>query len=166
MIWELAALVSILLAAGLTYATIWSRRKTWMRAAAVTAFLALLPVSVGVGMFAMSFPAPQIMMKMLPGGKYHVLHVKMRYGEAIFLLMDVGEATPRFFSLPWNDEVAKRLQGMLDKQRVGEGGRIYLKHRYEKSLDNNPPQFLQPPQPKMLPDKPQQEAPEQYEREA
>ncbi len=166
MLFELSGLAALAIAAGLTTATIWSRRNTAMRSVALAAFLALMPAMVGVGFFAMSHPAPWLQTITVPGGKYLVLGVKMVQDVAIYVWLDFGEDHPRYFALPWDNETADKLQGMLDAQRYGDIPGFQLEIPYEKSLDQNPPQFHPLPQPKMLPDKVPQEEPQRYEREA
>jgi hypothetical protein len=167
MLFELSGLLALTIAVGLTTATIWSRRQTAMRGAALAAFLALAPAIVGVGFFAMSHPAPWLQTITVPGGKYTVLGVKMVQDVAIYVWLDFGAEHPRYFALPWSNATADKMQDLLDQQKRGEIPGFRLDIPYEKSLDMNPPQFLPLPQPKMVPDKPpQQQAPPVYERSA
>ncbi len=167
MLFELSGLAALAIAAGLTTATIWSRRQTAMRGAALAAFLVLMPAIVGVGFFAMSHPAPWLQTITVPGGKYTVLGVKMVQDVAIYVWLDFGAEHPRYFALPWSNKTADELQGMLDAQRYGDIPGFELKIPYEWSWDDNPPQFHPLPQPKRMPDKlePQTE-PDRYERSA
>lgn len=167
MLFELSGLAALAIAVGLTTATIWSRRQTAMRGAALAALLVLMPAIAGVGFFAMSHPAPWLQTVTVPGGKHTVLGVKMVQGVAIYVWLDFGREHPRYFALPWSNATANQMQDLMTQKRRGEIPGFQMVIPYEKSLDQNPDQFLPLPQPKMVPDKPPvQEAPPVYERSA
>ncbi len=166
MLYELLAIVAVATGATLASATIWSRKNTWVRGAAVVGWLALMPLVAGSAFFSLGHPAPWVQTINVPGGKYVVLGVKRGQGVAIYVWLDFGAEHRRYFALPWSNETADRTQGLLDRQRRG-GGDFELKIPYEFSWDNNPPQFHELPQPRRVPDKPLEETePERYERSA
>lgn len=166
MIFEFLAAMAVIGAAALTTATIWSRKETWVRGAAVAGFFALAPVIGGAALYALSHPAPYYPAITAPGGEYTVLGVKMVQDEAIYIWLDFGAEHPRYFALPWDNEMANRLQEMLDKQRHGEIPGFRMKIPYEHSWDTHPPQFHPLPQPPAPIPKRRQEEPYRLERGA
>ncbi len=166
MLYEALAILAVALGASLASATIWSRKNSWVRGAAVAGWLALMPLVVGSAFFSLGHPAPWVQAVNVPGGKYMVLGVKMVQDVAIYVWIDFGAEHPRYFALPWDNATADDLQGLLDRQRRG-GGDFEMEIPYEWSLDQNPPQFHPLPQPQMVPNKPLEETePERYERSA
>jgi hypothetical protein len=166
MLYELFAVAAVGLGVALASATIWSRKNTWVRGAAVAGWVVLVPLVAGSTFLSLGHPAPWVQAVTVPGGEYRVLGVKMVQDIAIYVWLDFGKDHPRYFALPWDNTTADRLQGMLDAERNGEGG-FAMDIPYEWSWDDNPPQFHPLPQPKMVPDKlPQQEEPRRYERQA
>jgi hypothetical protein len=127
-----------------------------------------MPLVVGATFFSLGHPAPWVQTINVPGGKYTVLGVKMVQDVAIYVWLDFGAEHPRYFALPWSNETADKMQGLLDKQRRGEIPGFELEIPYEFSWDDSPPQFHEKPQPRRVPDKPLEEPPppQRYEREA
>lgn len=166
MLYEVLALLAVGLGATLASATIWSRKNSWVRGAAVAGWLALMPLVVGSTFFSLGHPAPWVQTINVPGGKYMVLGIKLVQDVAIYVWLDFGADHPRYFALPWDNTTADGLQGLLDRQRRGEGD-FEMEIPYEWSWDDNPPQFHPLPQPRMVPNKPPEETePERYERSA
>lgn len=166
MLYETLAILAVGLGAALASATIWSRKNTWVRSAAVASWLALLPLVTGTTFFSLGNPAPWVQTINVPGGNYLVLGVKMVQDVAIYVWLDFGADHPRYFALPWNNETADKMQEMLDAQRRGEIPGFKMNIPYEWSWDDNPMQFHPLPQPKMLPDKLEPPEPQRYERSA
>lgn len=167
MFFEALTALAVLGAAVLTTATIWSRRETWVRGAALAGFFVLAPVTGGAVLYALSHPAPYYPAITAPGGEYTVLGVKMVQDEAIYIWLDFGSDHPRYFALPWNNETANRLQEMLDAQRRGQIPGFKMSIPYEHSWDRNPPQFHPLPQPIIpIPKQRQQDDPLRHERAA
>lgn len=165
MIFETLVLLAILGLSVLTTAVIWSRKDTWMRGAAVGGFFLLTPVIAGASLYARSHPAPYIPVVTAPAGEYLVLGVKMVQDEAIYIWLDFGERHPRYFALPWDNETASQLQGMLDAQRTGRIPGFRMAIPYEPSWNINPPQFHPLPQPIIpIPKERQREEPHRHER--
>ena len=166
MLYEVLAFLTLGLGSILASATIWSRKDTWMRGAAVVGWLALMPLVAGSAFFSLGHPAPWVQTINVPGGKYRVIGVKMVQDVAIYVWLDFGGGYPRYFALPWSNTTADKIQELLDQERRDEGG-FELEIPYEWSWDKNLPQFYPLPQPKMMPDKlePQTE-PKRYERSA
>ena len=116
MMFEILALVGVVMLLGLTVATIWSRKNTWVRGAAVAIFMAAVPVIVGVGFSALSHPAPY-QLSIVPDGKYRVRGVKLVQDKAIYLLLDFDQDAPRYFSFPWSNKLADKIQRMMNQRQ-------------------------------------------------
>jgi hypothetical protein len=166
MIFESLALIGVVGVALLATATIWSRKNTWIRGAAVAAFFALTPIIGGASIFALSHPAPYIPGILTPGGEHSVLEVKLVQDEAIYILLDFGISHPRYFALPWNNLLANELQDLMDQQRRGDIPGFDMVIPYEFSWDGHPPQFHPKPQPIVPIPKRRNDNPLRYERGA
>lgn len=116
MLFEIMALLVVAMLLGLAGATIWSRKNTWVRGAAVLVFIATLPAIAATGFFALSYPSPY-QMSIIPEGKYRVRGVKLVQDKAIYLLLDFGQDAPRYFSFPWSNKLADEIQRMMNRQR-------------------------------------------------
>lgn len=116
MLFEILTLLSVVMLLGLAVATIWSRKNTWVRGAAVLAFLAGVPVVAGTGFFALSYPA-SYRLSIIPDGKYRVRGVKLIQDKAIYLLLDFGQDAPRYFAFPWSNKLADEIQRIMNRQR-------------------------------------------------
>ncbi len=166
-VWEIFALISLILAGSLAFATVWSRKETWMRGVAVCAFILSFPAIVGVGLLSLSHPGPYTMAQITAAGEYRVLGLKMMQDVAIYVYLDVSGGAPRSYALPWDNDQANKLQDLMDRQREGKGGFMIKIPPFDRSLDIHPPEFHPMPQPKRIPDKPiQEKAPPRYERSA
>ncbi len=167
MLYEALALLAVGMGAILATATIWSRKNTWVRGAAVAGWVVLMPLVTGAAFFSLGNPAPWVQTINVPGGEYKVLGVKMVQDDAIYVWLDFGKGHPRYFALPWDNETADRLQALLEAQRYGDIPGFKMTIPYEWSWDQSPPQFHPMPQPRMMPNKPSQpQPPQRYEREA
>jgi hypothetical protein len=166
MIFEALAGTAIIGVAALTTATIWSRRSTWVRGAAVAGLFTVVPAIVGTGLFALSHPVPYHPVFM-PGGKYIVLSAKLMQDEAIYLWLDFGKDHPRYTALPWDKETAQQLQELMRKRQAGKIPGIEGEFPpFEWSWDRNPPQFHPLPQPVIPIPKLRNDDPLRYERGA
>ena len=75
-------------------------------------------------------------------------------GDAIFLWLGLpGVTEPRYYKLPWSEQVAKSLQEAIQQDTDQHGGGVGISMPFERSLDKEEPKFYPLPQPK-LPDKP------------
>jgi hypothetical protein len=146
--WLWAVLLTVSIAAVLTLFTIWSRKETRVRAAAIAVFLVAVGASPLVAPLALSWPK-QIAEGFTPG-EYRVLGTKLLIGKGIYVLIDNGQNVPQYLKFPWDKDMADKIQDMLDNPE-NEG--IKLTVPFEWSWDNNPPQFHPAPRPKVLPDK-------------
>lgn len=167
MLYEIAALVSASLAASLALTTIWSRRETWVRGAAVALFMSAIMSAYAPAFFALSHPAPLQAVEMVTPGKYSVLGMKMIRDQGIYLWIDKAESDhPLYTVLPWSDRMAEKLQE-LQRQAKRRGAPFGMEvPKYEFSWETRePPMFYPAPQPQAPLPKPALE-PEIYERGA
>ena len=88
-----------------------------------------------------------------------VLGSYLAEGRGIYLWLQLpGTTEPRYYKLPWNEQVAKALQEAIDQNARQHGGGVAMGMPFEHSWDKEEPKFYPLPQPK-LPDKPYEKAP-------
>jgi hypothetical protein len=146
----------------LAFIAIWSRRQTRWRFVAVMVALLSIPAVAAAGLEALSWPRPLWAMWELRGQDIRVLGAKLVKDVAIYLYLEIGEATPRSVALAWDTEQAKQIQKLMDDSNAkGESGEFMMKFKFEFSWEKrDPPQFYELPQPDFMPPKiPQPEAP-------
>jgi len=132
---------------------VWSRRDLRLLRgfSVVIAVLCVLAAPLAIGS-VMGLAVPVIPGLTIGEGEVDVIGAKLVTGDAIFVLVDRGAEEPRHYRLPWDKELAERLQGLLDDP--ANNGRARMKvPRFSFSWDRNAPQFHPMPQPKWLPDK-------------
>lgn len=161
--WAFLAIIIGILAA----VAIWSRRKTRARSLAIIAFLFGIPLTGTSLSYALGWPIPYIALTSLQirdGGDFGVLGAKLVVGDGIYALLDIG-GVPRYVVMPWDKEMASKLQDLLEAQREGETGEPRLKlPPFDFSWERRkPPEIYALPQPKLLPPKPEQEAPHRFD---
>lgn len=149
-----AVIAGVLLCAALL--VVWSRKTTWLRAAAIPLALSS---SVGAGVVMLStlgFAVPLINGLTAPAGDYSVLSSKLVKDVGIFATIDLPEG-PRLYWLPWDTATAEAVQEMQGDPE--NGGTMMSIPPFEFSWDQSKPSFQPMPQPKFLPDKPIDTAP-------
>ena len=149
----------VLVAAALAAISIWTPRRTPVRAAAVVVAALFIPVAYLAVTDLLSKPKPMAH----EWFKRHVdeaevLGVSLDEGNAIYLwlLLD-GTPEPRFYRLPWRRGLAQRLQDLID-EAIEKNGRVMIDNPFAKRAwddlgDLNvdiappslPPQKLPPP---------------------
>jgi hypothetical protein len=139
---------------------IWARGYSRARGLAVVGFLLASPAAAGALGYSLGWPVPYVQGVTVPPGKHPILGMKLLVGKGIYLLLDIGEEEPRYYSLPWSATDAQKLQEGMDE----EASQGVVVKPFEWSWERRP-QFYADPQPKMMPDKPQQEAPPVYSHE-
>jgi len=154
--------VITLICAALAIMVVWARRPTRARAVAVLLLVLTLPVTAFLVSVPMGWGVPMVPVLTSPGGDYRLLGAKMIVGKGIFLLLDFGDAEPRHYRLPWDREMADRLQNMFDDPN-NEGVKVQIPFEFSW---NTKPQFHPMPRPKILPDKLEPEPPVRFNREA
>jgi hypothetical protein len=142
------------------WVAVWSRRPTRLRLLSVAAFFLSSPVALVSLAVCLGWPVPLIGGVTGPSGDYLILGSKLMPNEAIYILIDLGNA-PRYYVLPWNQDVAKQIQDAIDNQSQMQ----VTIPPYEMSWERRKPlSFHELPQPKVLPDKPRQaEAPAHFD---
>jgi len=150
------ALTVLAIVCVLAWVTVWSRRQTRWRGAAVLVAVLAVPLTAAAGIEALSYARPLWAMWDM-SGQYRVLQGKLVKDVAIYLYADMADlGEPRSVVLPWSTETAKELQDLMDEPATG--GQFLME--YEFSWDRNTPQFHPLPQPPMLPEKqPEPQAP-------
>lgn len=147
-IYAAVALAIILLAAAII--VVWSRRSTWLRTLAIPLALAATATSAATMMWVLGYGVPLIGGITAPPGDAQMLSAKLVQGRGIFVTIDLADE-PRLFWLPWDKELAEKLEEMTGNPE--NGGVIATIPPFEWSWDKQPT-FQPMPQPKVLPDKP------------
>ena len=147
---ELLMLLVFLGSMALTSFTVWSRKETWMRVAAVLVFLGMTPALAGVSFFSLSHPRP-VTEYSVPCMDCRVLSMYMRQDMAIWLWLETADG-PRYWVLPWDNELANNLQGAADQEEGDGTPYLFL---YDEDTDNvefdtipvlpDPPKTVPPP---------------------
>jgi hypothetical protein len=120
---------------------IWARRRTKARHAAMVVLVVGLASLAAAAVETAGFPKPLRWAWEL-SGEARVLGVKLVQDVGIYLYVDIGTGAPRSYSLPWSNEAASRIQGLMDGNENGE-----FMMKFEWSWDMNEPQFYELPQP-------------------
>ena len=151
---------------------VWARRKTLFRGAAVLLFVVAAPFAGLALATTLGWAVPIIPgLTAVAGDDVEVIGVKLAVGEGIFVLVDDAGGEPRYYRIEWNRKLADEIQDMMDnpdrgglRMKIpGEKGDGKEGAPFEWSWDTHPPQFYAPPQPKVLPDKPQQAEPPSFD---
>ena len=84
----------------------------------------------------------------------------LRENEGVYLWLQLpGVEEPRYYKLPWNEKLAKSLQGAIAENERRHGAGVAMGMPFEKGLEGEEEQKFYPlPQPK-LPDKPGEQPP-------
>lgn len=138
---------------------IWSHRRTAVRTLAVALTALLIPIGyLGVTQL-LSQPKPMHH----EWFKRHVdeatlLGVSVREGEAIYLWLRLDDSLePRYYVLPWQQQLAEKLQNIID-EAIREGASVTIANPFaRKSFDDLGSmnmRIIRPPQPPMKPPSP------------
>lgn len=95
----------------------------------------------------LGFATPFIAGITAPAGEVLLLGAKLVPRDGIYVMLDLPDE-PKLFWLPWDKEMAERIQELMDG-----GGALVTVPPYEWSWDINPPSFNELPQPKWMPEK-------------
>ena len=88
-----------------------------------------------------------------------VLGSYLKENDGVFLWLQLpGSNEPRYYKLPWDEQVAKSLQAAIAENESRHGSGVGVAQPFEHSWDQETPKFYALPQPK-LPDKPGQKLP-------
>lgn len=145
--------VAIVLAAGLATISIWAPRRLAVKVIAILVTTAFMPVAYASMADLLSKPKPVKLEWQHRGtGDAVVLGARMRQGEAIYLWLQFGDLPePRYYVLPWDENAARNLQEAMREADKNKGG-LAMQFPFERSWDQDKPQFYALPQPK-LPEK-------------
>jgi hypothetical protein len=150
---------SVLLAAALASAVLWSRHRTVVKLAALAGLLCFLPLGYAAYADLLSRPKPiSLEWWHRNAEEATVIGQQMREGEGMFLWLQFsGDPEPRAYVLPWDQKLAEQLQMAWEEaQKNGTGVRMKLP--FEPTLDGREPKFYAMPQPQ-LPSKDMQASP-------
>jgi hypothetical protein len=151
--------LSVLLAAALASAVLWSRHRTIVKMGAVTGLLCFLPLGYAAYADLLSRPKPVALEWWHRNAEEAtVIGQQLREGEGLFLWLQFSDdPEPRAYVLPWDQKLAEQLQTAWEEAtRNGTGVRMKLP--FEQSLDLREPKFYALPQPQ-LPSKDMQAEP-------
>lgn len=142
--------VAVALAAALATIAIWSPRRVWIKLVAVLVSVGFMPVAYAGMTDLLSKPKPvRLEWARATTDRATVLGAQIKENAGIYLwLMMEGAAEPRYYKLPWDQELAKQLQEAMkeaDKKKSG----LAMNLPFEKSNDPDKPMFYALPQPKM-----------------
>jgi len=138
---------------------IWSPRRTLVRTFAVVLTASFVPIGyLGVTQL-LSQPKPMHH----EWFKRHVdeatlLGVSMREGEAIYLWLRLDDSLePRYYVLPWQQQLAEKLQNVID-EAIRDGASVTISNPFSRKsfddLGSMNMQIIRPPQPPLKPPSP------------
>lgn len=147
---------------GMASLAIWSRKLTRARGLSVAAFLLASPLAAIATAQALGWAIPYWPGITVPPGKHLLLGHKLDEPRAIYVLLDIGDGSPRHYSLEWSTKTAEAIQKAAEEGAEGEHG-MHVP-TFEWAVEPSPPQFWAAPQP-MMPPKAQQEPAPHFEGE-
>lgn len=138
---------------------IWSQRRTPVRTLAVIMTALFIPIGYLGVTELLSQPKPM----QHEWFKRHVdeatlLGVSVREGEAIYLWLRLDDSLePRYYVLPWQQQLAEKLQNLID-EAIRDGASVSISDPFSrKSFDNLGSlnmRIVRPPMPPMKPPSP------------
>ena len=138
---------------------IWSRRRTTVRTLAVVLTALFIPIGYLGVTELLSQPKPM----QHEWFKRHVdeatlLGVSINEGQAIYLWLRLDDSLePRYYVLPWQQQLAEKLQNLID-EAIRDGASVTISNPFaRKSFDDLGSmnmQIVRPPQPPMKPPSP------------
>jgi len=150
---------SLAVVALLASIAIWSRRRTPVRALAVLLTALFIPIGYLAATALLSQPKPMHH----EWFKRHVdeatlLGVSVREGEAIYLWLRLDDSLePRYYMLPWQQQLAEKLQNLID-EAIREGASVTISDPFSRKsfedLGSLNMRIIRPPQPPMKPPSP------------
>ncbi len=146
---ELTAVFPVLggLAFVLANIAIWSPRRLWVKMGALATAAIFLPAAYMSLSEMLSRPKPV-------GSEWArrelaeatVIGSQMVEGQAIFLWLSIeGIGEPRSYALPWDEKVARQLQGAR-RNAEARGTKVKVKNPFEQSIDVRERIFYAAPQ--------------------
>ena len=147
--------LSLGLATVLASICIWSPRAVWLKVSALVITLLFLPATYVSVVELLSRPKPIALEWKRPDfAEAKVLAADMREGESIYLWLRMpGVEEPRFYVLPWDQELAKQLH-KAQRDANARGTAVQAKNLFKTSHDRERPMFYAMPQPALPPKQP------------
>ena len=144
--------LSLGLATVLASICIWSPRAVWVKVSALVITLLFLPAIYVSVVELLSRPKPIALEWKQPDfSEAKVLAADMREGESIYLWLRMpGVEEPRFYVLPWSEELAKQLHG-AQRDANARGTAVHAKNLFRTNHDPQQPVFYAMPQPERPP---------------
>jgi hypothetical protein len=135
---------------------VWSWRRTAVRTLAVVLTALFIPIGYLSVTELLSQPKPM----QHEWFKRHVdeatlLGVSVREGQAIYLWLRLDDSLePRYYVLPWQQQLAEKLQNLVD-EAIRDGASITISNPFSRKsfddLGNMSMRIIRPPQPPMKP---------------
>jgi hypothetical protein len=147
--------ISLGLATVLASICVWSPRAVWIKIGALVIALLFLPVTYVSVVELLGRPKPIAFEWKRPDfSDAKVIAADMREGESIYLWLRMpGVDEPRFYILPWDQELAKQLHG-AQREASARGTAVHAKNLFRTNLDSQQPVFYAMPQPARPPKEP------------
>lgn len=139
---------ALLLVAALAAISIWSHHRLWLKTGAIVIVALFLPSSYVTIVDLLSRPKPVS----LEWGSRNlmeatVLSAQFKEGDRIFLWLGVdGVDEPRYYVLPWDEQVAKQLHG-AQQEADDNGTEVRMNRPFANSYDEAEMMFYALPQP-------------------
>lgn len=145
-----------LCAAMMATVAVWHTRRVFARISALLLFVLVCGGTMILPTVSLGVPKPA-QLEVVKVTKATIIAARLREGVAMYVLMMLpGNDEPRYYRLPWDQDMAQQLQKALEQ--AGEDGTVEMSNPFESTWDKKDPKFYPKPQPKM-PDKPQQSEP-------
>lgn len=140
--------IATLLVAALAAICIWSRQRLWLKIGTIAIMAIFLPVSYLTVVDLLSRPKPLSMeWASRDLSEATVLGAHLKEGERIFLWLQVdGINEPRYYALPWDEQVAKQLYG-AQQEADEKGTEVRMTQPFATSYDYAETLFYALPQP-------------------
>jgi len=153
------------LAGLLAMISIWSRRRSWIRAGALAVAVLFLPLAYASFASLLSKPKPVDLEWWLgEADEATVLSSSIQEDVGIFLWLQLAEITePRAYVLPWSRDLAEQLQA-ASREAEEQNGKLQMRVPFEPSLDELEPKFYAMPQPALPPKDTHRPPPEMYQQ--
>jgi hypothetical protein len=147
--------LSLGLATALASICIWSPRAVWLKVSALVLALLFLPATYVSVVELLSRPKPIALEWKQPNfAEAKVLAADMREGENIYLWLRMpGVEEPRFYVLPWDQELAKQLHS-AQRDASARGTAVHARNLFKTSQNREQPKFYAMPQPALPPKQP------------
>jgi hypothetical protein len=156
--------VTAALVATLGLISIWAPRRLAIKGTALATVVLFLPLAYASLIDLLSRPKPvDLEWWLRHAAEATVLGSQVQENQGIHLwlqLTDVPE--PRGYVLPWNRDMAERLQA-AQREAEQQGGELRMRLPFEPSLEDREPMFYAQPQPALPPKDSVEPPPELYQ---